>query len=66
MIAFANKDGDFIEAYDESGNRLWSMHTSSNAQIAGNTTRTVSIKDEGYVDVYDENGDKLASTHVDS
>ncbi|MGP1594355.1 MAG: hypothetical protein ACTTH8_03815 [Treponema sp.] len=66
MIAFAHKDGDYVEAYDENGNRLWCTHVESGAQILGNTVATVSVKMGSYVEVYDENGDRISCTHVGS
>lgn len=66
MIAFAHKDGDYVEAYDEVGNRLWTTHVESDAQIVGNTVATVSVKSGSYVEVYNESGDRISCTHVGS
>ena len=63
MIAYANMKDGYVEAYDESGNRLWSNYFGS-AQIVGSTATTVSVKNDGYIEVYDENGSRVSSNYV--
>lgn len=64
MIAYANMDGSYLEAFDKDGHRLWSTYVGSDAQIVGSTATTVSVKVGDWIDTYDEKGSKLSSNHV--
>jgi len=64
MIAYANIKDGYVEAYDESGNRLWDKRVDDDDQVVGITAKTVSVKRDDYIYVYDENGYEVSSRRI--